>query len=143
MFFLDQQSQSQGPVTLEQLQGARVACRVSPLAPLPLSHSQPPALCRTAMRADGRVSGSTLVWEDGMPQWTALAEHLQRVRGPQQQRPAEDAEAAQLRAFQAEVQALETGSAGAAADDRPSTPECAPGGRSFGCQSRHSRLCAL
>ena len=77
------------------------------------------------MLADGRVSGSTLVWEEGMPQWTALAEHLQRVGGAQQQRPV-DVQAAQLRAFQAEVQALETGGAGAVADDRPSTPEYVP-----------------
>lgn len=122
MFFLDQQSQSQGPVTLEQLQGAS---RAVPGRFVSSQHSLSSLPALTAMLADGRVSGSTLVWEDGMPQWTALAEHLQRVGGAQQQGRPVDVQAAQLRAFQAEVQALETG---AVVDDRPSTPEYAPGG---------------
>jgi HIV Tat-specific factor 1 len=96
--------------------------------------------------ACGQLSGATLAWHEGAPEWTplerllpppeparaaaSLARGAVRAAAPSAAPPtratAEDNADAQLRSWQAEVARLEAAGGAAAADARPESPECAP-----------------
>lgn len=103
-----------------EARGAARCVRVTPCghathALWPHARARPTHAPRTALLAAGRVKSSTLVWEEGAPAWTPLAQALGTGAAPPH-----DADA-QLRSFQAALSSLEEAPA---VPERPGTPEC-------------------